>query len=172
MQTRASDIIQMLLFGAVVRALADEFKAKQVAIVFQTVVCIRHDNGAVVDAEIEFIVILLPARIALAGWEINDFQIMSIGIFKIESANAGGGFIADGDRLRAGGDVTDFGAAKLLICPIHVGYNDGYMLKAMIVAAPARRNRPSFRRQILCQLDYFFAELKAHHPHAQSEQPL
>ena len=46
------------------------------------------------------------------------------------------------------------------------------MLERMIVTAPVRRDRPSFRREILRQLDRLIAELHARDTHTQAEETL
>jgi hypothetical protein len=63
-------------------------------------------------------------------------------------------------------------SAQLLVGLVHVADDDRDVLKRVIVTAPVRRDRPSFRREILDQLDRLIAELHARDTHTQAEETL
>jgi hypothetical protein len=65
--------------------------------------------------------------------------------------------------------MADLVTTEVLIGFVHVAYDNGDMLKGVIVAAPAGGNRPAFRSEILDQLDYLLAEPHAHDAHPYSE---
>jgi hypothetical protein len=55
----------------------------------------------VIDAQEQTVTVSLPARIAFTERKVNDLQIMAVGIFEIESANAAGSFVGCRYRVRA-----------------------------------------------------------------------
>ena len=58
---------------------------------------------------------------------------MTVRIFEIESADSGGSFIGGRNSLWAGGSMSYFVGAKMLIRFIHVTNDDGDVLKPAIV---------------------------------------
>jgi hypothetical protein len=68
----SKDVVQVFLLGPEIFALARFAQSKQVAIKFQTRVCIGNSNRRVIDAKKEFIGFFLPPRVALTRRKIND----------------------------------------------------------------------------------------------------
>ena len=68
--------------------------------------------------------------------------------------------------------MFDFVLAQPLIGLIHVGHDDGDVLKPAIVAAGVHRHRSSFGREILRELDRLASELHPNDSRADPEQPL
>ena len=61
-----------------------------------------------IDTQEQFVGLLLPARIAFARRKVNDFQIVTVGIFEVKGVDAGGCFevgTADAARFDAQDEV-------------------------------------------------------------------
>jgi len=82
--------VQPLLFDAPVLARAGDAAAQHIAIELQARLRVRHDDRRMVDAEEQPVGRLLPARVALAGREPDDFENVAVRITETERADAAG----------------------------------------------------------------------------------
>src|SRR2546430_10234727 len=103
----------MFLLSPEILAFACFAQAEQIAIKMQTSVRVRDPDGSVVNTEKKVVGFLLPARIAFAGWKINDLEIVLVGIAKIECFDSSGGGERCRQRLGPGRNKLDRKSTRL-----------------------------------------------------------
>ena len=79
-------------------------------------------------------VLLLPARVAFARREENDFEIVSVGIAKIERLDSGSGLNEAGNVCGPVETNWAFSARNFFKRLIHVAHHNRDVLKPQIVA--------------------------------------
>src|ERR1043166_7023169 len=84
------NLVEVLLFNAVVLAFAGYTHAEQVTIKSQALVGIRYDDCCVIDSHKEIPVSSLPLRISFAWWKRNNLEDVIVQIAKVKGLNAGG----------------------------------------------------------------------------------
>lgn len=88
-QPRAENVVQMLLFGAVVFALSRNTHPQGVSIEREACIRIADDDGCVVDAEKKPVPGTMPSGVSLVRRKLQDFEEVAIGIAEIERPDAG-----------------------------------------------------------------------------------
>src|SRR5215510_3283358 len=97
----------MGLFHSHIPAIAFALDTKQVAIKFQTAVCVAYSNSSMIDAKEQSSISLLPFVLTFAFWKIDQLKIMHVGIMKIKCFYSGGRDVAGWYRLRPRGYMHD-----------------------------------------------------------------
>jgi len=87
-QPSPEDVVQVLLFGTVVLALADNLHPQQVAIEMKARIGVGHGNSRMVDSE-EQPIAPVPLRQSLICGELQDFQGVAVRILEIKRLDAG-----------------------------------------------------------------------------------
>src|SRR6266481_495906 len=87
-QASAKYIVQMLLLGTVVLAFSCDAHAQRIAIELQAHVCVGNNDRGVIDAEKQFIVSLVPPRIALVQGKLENFEKVTVWVTKIKGTDA------------------------------------------------------------------------------------
>src|SRR5262245_39462094 len=147
-QTRAENLVEMLLFDTVILAFPGNSQAKQVAVEREATVRVRNNNGGMVNSQEKLGSSGLPLRITFPGRKPDDFEHMVFRILEVKSPDAAGVRIPVRQRLRSGGDVLNLVLSQLLIRLVHVAHHDGDVLKPVIVAARVGRHRLSLHRML------------------------
>jgi hypothetical protein len=111
----------------------------------------------VVDAEEER-VLGLPARLALAGGELQHLEEVAVGIAEVERLDAGGPDVPCRQTLRARGRMSHAVLPESRVGVFHVRGDDGDVLKPAVVAAGIHGIGPPTRRQVLRELDALAAQ--------------
>ena len=135
MESGAKHIVQALLLGSVVGAVASHAKPKRVPIEPQARVRIGDDNRRVVDAEKQPAFGCLPLRVAFAGGELQDLERMTVGVLEVERLDSARRDVPIREPLRLGRCVLDLVLSEARIGGIHVGDDDRDVLEPAIVAA-------------------------------------
>jgi hypothetical protein len=117
---------------------------------------VLRDDGTVVDAEVK-LVLLLPARLAFAGWELDQLERVAVGIAERNRSDAARVRVRGGQCLRPGGNRRRTLPPHDRISPVDVRDDDREVLKPAAVAARMVRDRAG---GTLHELDDFFAELQ------------
>ena len=141
----AEDAVQLLLLRPVVLGLARHLEAQRVPPDGEAPLGVFDGDGGVVDAE-EEAVLRLPARVALAGRELEDLEVMAVGILEVKGLDAAGVRVSGRQGLRpleAWGDIV---LAQAAIDGVHPAGDQRHMLKPEIVAAAAGRDWAGNRR--------------------------
>ena len=81
-QPGALHVVQVLLLGPEVHALAGHPEAEHVAVERQARLGVAHHDGGVVDAEEQPVARRVPLRIALVRRELQDLERVAVGIRK------------------------------------------------------------------------------------------
>src|SRR5712692_9856860 len=87
-QPCTEDVVQVLLLSSVIFALAGDAHPQRVAIEVQARIRVADDNRSVIDAEKQFIVSLVPPRIALAQGKLENFEKVTVWVTKIKGTDA------------------------------------------------------------------------------------
>ena len=87
-QTRAEHIVEALLLDAKVLARARDFQSERISIETEARVGVGDDDRGVIDAEEQPIGLAMPLRIALTFGEVEDLEVIAIGIAKVEGGDA------------------------------------------------------------------------------------
>ena len=176
-QTRAENLIEMLLLDAVIFALTRHAHSERVAIKRQALLRIAHDDGRVINAKKNRSAGLrpgvLPLRIAFARRKENDFQHMILRVAKIKRLDARRAFVPFRQRLRRGRDVLHLVREQPRVSRVHVAHDDRDVLKPAVVAARIRRDWSARVAGMLRERDAFVAEFQFRHAQfhmAQAEQ--
>ncbi len=125
----------MLLLRSVVLALAGDFEPECVAIELQAGIGVGDNDRSVIYAKKQPFRWLVPFRGALAGWKLQDFERVPVGIFEVESPNSRRRLDVLWKGLRTSRGVLNLIAAQQSVSPIHIRGDDGDMLKPAIIAA-------------------------------------
>src|SRR6266481_4108590 len=136
---------QVLLLGPDVVTLADDAQAEKIAIEGEAGSGRADADRGVIDAEEEAAAgLLLPARIALAAWKVDQLEGVTVGITEVEGRDAGGGAVRLRQHLRCARD-------RLHVRPyprvrrVQVAHDDGDVLEPAVVALRVGGVGTSFR---------------------------
>src|SRR6516164_6895903 len=111
----------------------------------------------------------MPARIALIGWELDEFQRVAVRIMKVEGLYSRGVLVPLGQHLGSGGDLPNLVLLQAVARGNHVRDNDRDMLKPRVVASRILRNGTSVGSAIFDQLDAFQAQLQVCDPNVRAK---
>ncbi len=111
----------------------------------------------------------MPLLGAFARRELEDFEVVAIGVAEVERLDAAGIRIPVRQRLRFGRRVTHLVVAQPPIRSVHVAHDDRDVLEPEVVAVRIDRNRPSVRHDEVHQFDDFVAQLQPRDPYPHAE---
>src|SRR5437762_1668787 len=168
----SSDLVQVLLLGPIVLALALHLESQEIAIEAEARRRVAGDDRRVVDAEEQPAGRSLPLGVALPGRELQDLQHMAVRVLEVEGADAAGLGVPVGQALRLGRDVLGAMLSQAPVRPVDVAHDDRDVLERAVVAARVRRDRPATRRQVFRQLDRLLAQPETDDAHAEPEDAL
>src|SRR5262245_47246505 len=106
-QTRPEDVVQVLLFRAIVLTLTYHCESKSIPVKFQTVFRIAHDNGGMINAEEELLWRAMPFRVTFVRRKLQDFEWVAVRIFEVKGLNARGLGVPLGEPLGTARSVFD-----------------------------------------------------------------
>jgi len=168
-ETRALDVVEPFLLEAEVPALSGHGKPQEIAVEAEAPLGVRHDDGRVVDAEKEAGRRRLPARIALAGWEPDQLEVMAIGVLEVERPNPARRRVGHRQGLWSGRRVAHSGAAEDAVGLVHVAHHDGHVLEPVVVGPPIDGRGAALGGQVLGQFEHFAAKPEPGRQQARSE---
>src|SRR6516164_8074830 len=101
MDNSARDSGQLFLFDPRVVTAADNGKSEQIAVEPQTRVGVADGDGAMVYAEEQLVRRGMPLRLPFVGREVDELELVAVGISEVEGFDASGINIPIGKALRA-----------------------------------------------------------------------
>src|SRR3954447_11080426 len=132
-QACAENVVEPLLLGTVILALARDLHPQPVPIELQAGLCVSNDDRGVIYSQKQAIRRGVPLRIALARREPQDLQRMPVRIAKIERADAARVEVPDRQKLRPRRRMLHLVLPEPLVTAIHVADNDRDVLKPVVI---------------------------------------
>src|SRR6516225_11642362 len=115
----------------------------------------------------------LPCRVALADWEVNQFQIVTFRVAELDRLDAGRPTVGFRDRDWVRGNLLDVVLLQDLVRGIHVADDDGHMLEPLVIAVRRHRDWPAGRRRdVLRELNHLLTQFQMDDAHVRVEYAL
>src|SRR5262249_10808984 len=111
----------------------------------------------------------MPARVALAGREVEDFQVMAVRIAEVKRLDATRIGVPVRQPLWSSGSVPDFVPAQVLIRPVHVIDDNGDVLEPAVVATGVFRDGSTLWGEKLHEIEMLLAQSHTDNAQTQAE---